>query len=324
MNQKHIYVTRAISSVGLDMLRAKGYAVDVGSDANPPSARKVLRQLRRKPYDAVLTLLTDQVDAAFLDAAPQAKIIANYAVGFNNIDLAEAKKRGVTVTNTPGASSEAVAEHAVGLMLALCNRIAEGDRFVRKGKYRGWLPMGFLGSDLRGSTIGLVGVGGIGSVVARIATKGFGAQVIYHDVNQNAQVEADYGATRAASLEELLRRADIVSLHVPLLPSTHHLIDAARLKLMKKSAFLINTARGPVVDEAALVDALAAKTIAGAALDVFEFEPKLSRGLASLDNVVLTPHIASARPEARDDMSRVAAQGIIDFFEGKVPTNKVA
>lgn len=323
MNQKHIYVTRAIPSVGLDMLRARGYEVDVGADTNPPSTRAILKRLRKKPYDAVITLLTDPVDAAFFDAVPSAKIVANYAAGFNNIDLVEAKKRGVMITNTPGVSSQAVAEHTVALMLALGNRIAEADRFMRKGKYKGWLPMGFLGFDLRGATVGLIGVGNIGSAVARIVVKGFGAKVVYYDVNQNAQVENECGAIRVNTIEDVLKQSDIVSLHVPLLPSTHHLMNAERIKMMKKTAVLVNTARGPVIDEVALVDALADGTIRGAGLDVFEFEPKLARGLASLENVVLTPHIASARQDAREDMACVAAQGIIDFLEGKVPTNAV-
>ncbi len=320
---KKIFVTRRIPDIGLDMLRQKGYEVDVSPKDRVLSPRELAKALRAKPYDAVLSLLTDTIDASTFDACPTAKIFANYADGYNNIDIAEAKKRDVAITNTPGVSSIAVAEHAVALMLALALRIVEADDFMRKGKYTGWAPLNFVGRDLSGSTVGLVGVGHIGSDVALIMKRGFGAKIIYHDVMPNADVEKECGAVRTDSLDDLLREADFISLHVPLMPSTHHLIDASKLALMKPTAFIVNTSRGPVIDEKALVDALKAKTIAGAGLDVFEFEPKLSPGLAKLPNVVLTPHIASSRVSVRNAMSEMAAQNIIDFFETGAPKNKI-
>ncbi|MDE2116586.1 MAG: D-glycerate dehydrogenase, partial [Patescibacteria group bacterium] len=240
------------------------------------------------------------------------------------IDIAEAKKRSVTIANTPGVSSLAVAEHAVALMLALATRIVEGDDMMRRGAYKGWAPMNLIGTDLSGKTIGLIGVGHIGSDVAQIMKLGFGANILYYDVNPNAIIEERFGAKRLATVEELLGAADFISLHVPLLDSTHHLIDGHRLALMKPTAFLINTSRGPVIDEKALVRALRDRRIAGAGLDVFEFEPKLSSGLAKLQNVVLTPHIASARQSVRDAMAVLAAKNIIDSLEGRAPANKVA
>jgi glyoxylate reductase len=323
---KRILITCEIPTVGLDMLKEKGFEVDVcpgeTGDASL-SQDELISYLTKNQYDGIISLLTDKIDVRLMEAAPSVKIVANYAAGFNNIDVAEAKKRGIVATNTPGVSSLAVAEHAMALMLALTTRIVEADLFTKKGKYKGWSPMAFIGTDLSGKTLGLVGVGSIGIEVARIAAQGFTMKIVYYDVVPNEKIEKEYGAQRVATVEELLPRVDVVSLHVPLLDSTHHLINAARLKMMKKSAFLINTSRGPVVDENALVTALKERLIAGAALDVFEFEPELAPGLATLDNVILTPHIASARDHARNEMARMAAQNIIDFFDGKTPHNQV-
>lgn len=319
-----IYVTRQIPQIGIDMLKSKGYSVMVGDDKEPPTKKKLLKVLSKDAYDGVMTLLTDPVDADFINAAgPQLKVVSNYAVGFNNINLKDAADRNVVVTNTAGISSDCVAEHAVALMLALTARIVEGDRFVKSGKYKGWDPMLLIGSDLCGKTIGLVGAGSIGTRVAMHLVKGFESKVIYYDIKRNSDVESQ-GAHFVDSLEELLKQSDIVSLHVPLLPSTKHLINEERLKMMKNTAFLINTSRGPVVDEKALVKALETGVIKGAGLDVYEDEPNLARGLIKLSNVVLTPHIASARESARNEMAVMAAQNIIDVFEGRDPKGKVS
>jgi len=322
MNKK-IFVTRRIPDIGIKMLEDRGYTVEIYPKDEIIGQKKLIKTLKKGNYDGVLSLLTDNVDASVFNAAPTVKIFANYATGFDNIDLVEAKKRGVIVTNAPSdIASEAVSEHAIALMLTLAARIVESDKFMRLGKYKGWEPMGFVGTDILGKTLGIVGVGRIGSRVAHYA-KGLGLNIVYTDVVRNAKLEQDCGAIFCASIEELLPKADVVSLHTPLLDSTRHLINETRLKLMKPTSFLINTSRGPVVDEKALVSALQNKTIAGAGLDVFEFEPKLSAGLSKLSNVVLTPHIASASIEARDEMSEIAAQNIIDFFDGKEPKNKV-
>ena len=320
---KTIFVTRQIPEIGIQMLRDKGYTVDVRDKDSMPTQKDLIKAFRKKPYDAVVTLLTDKVDAKLFDVAPTAKIFVNYASGYDNVDTVEATKRGIVIANAPAIStSEAVAEHTFALMLSLSARIVEADQFVRDGKYKGWEPMNFIGMDLLGRTLGLIGAGRIGAKVAYYAS-GFGFKVIYTDIKRNEQIEKESSATFFSTPEEVLKQADIISLHVPLMDSTKHLINAERLAMMKKTAFLINTARGPIVDEVALVEALKNKTIAGAGLDVFEFEPKLAKGLVKLDNVILTPHIASASDTARNEMSKLVADNIVAFFEGKVPPNKV-
>jgi len=320
---KMVFVTRRIPDSGLRMLREKGYEVDVSPKNRPLSKRELIKALRRKPYDAVLSLLTDQIDADVMNAAPTVKIYANYAIGFNNIDINEAAKRGIFVTNTPGGGADRVAEHTWALILALTCRVVEGDAFLRKGKYKGWDPMIFHGVRLAGKTLGIVGTGRIGADVARRALRGFEMKVIYYDAVRNEKLERELGAVFLPTVEEVLRQSDIVSVHVPLTKETTHLISRERLALMKPGAFLINTSRGPVVDERALTDALKRDVIAGAGLDVFEFEPKLSPGLAKLPNVVLTPHIASATKEARFQMGEMAAMNIIEALEGRMPPNTV-
>ncbi|MDR3558596.1 MAG: D-glycerate dehydrogenase [Candidatus Pacebacteria bacterium] len=320
---KKIFITRKIPDSGIKILKDKGYTVDIYPKDRIMSQKELIRTLKKGTYDAVVTLLTDKIDSTVFDAAPTVKLYANYATGFDNIDLTEAKKRGIAVTNAPAPqTSESVAEHALALALALAARIVEADEFMRKGKYKGWDPMLFIGMDILGKTLGIVGVGRIGGKVAHYAS-GLGLKVIYTDVARNEEIEKDSGAVFCSSVDELLPKADIVSIHVPLLDSTHHLINEARLRSMKPTAFLVNTSRGPVIDEVALTKALQEKTIAGAALDVFEFEPKIAPGLAKLPNVILTPHIASASLQTRDEMSEMAANNVADFFEGKPLRNNV-
>ncbi|NCN52450.1 D-glycerate dehydrogenase [Candidatus Parcubacteria bacterium] len=319
-----IYVTRKIPTAGITLLEEAGHDVVVSAKDGVLTKEELLQALGEKEYDAVLSLLTDSVDGEVFDAAASAKIFANYAVGFNNIDLDAAKERGITITNTPGVLTDTVAEYAFSLMLAVTKRIAEGDRFTRKGEYEGWAPELLLGSDMKGKTLGILGAGRIGSGVAVRAQKGLGMKVIYYDIKENEDLEKEIECTFRASVEEVLKEADVVSVHVPLLDSTHHLINAERLAMMKPSAYLINTSRGPVIDEAALVEALKNGVIRGAGLDVFENEPRLAAGLSSLENVVITPHIASASDETREKMATIAAQNIIDFLAGKKPENAVA
>lgn len=320
---KRVFVTREIPEVGIRMLTEAGCEVDVNKKPAPLNQKQLISFLKKKPYDAVLSLLTDPLSAAVFDSAPTVKLYANYATGFDNIDIVEAKKRGIVVTNAPGnLTAEAVAEHTIALMLALAARIVEADESVRRGKYKGWSAVNFIGTDVLGKTLGLVGAGRIGERVAHYAT-GLGMKIIYTDVAKNERLEKEYGAVFCDTVEFLLHQADIVSLHVPLLPATKHLINEVRLGLMKPTGFLINTSRGPVVDEKALEKALRNNVIAGAALDVFEFEPKTVPGLVKLQNIILTPHIASASVDARNQMAVVAAQNIIDFFAGKTPQNIV-
>ncbi|MFA5132201.1 MAG: D-glycerate dehydrogenase [Candidatus Paceibacterota bacterium] len=319
---KLIYITRRIPENGVALLKEKGYTVDVGEKEEAPTHKELVHALSQKPYDAVICFLTDEVDAALFDACPTAKIFAQYSVGYNNINIEEAKKRNVVVTNTPGTSSRAVAEHAVALMLSLTTRTIEGDLFMRADKYKGWSPYLFNGTDLTGKTIGLFGGGAIGQEVAAIVHGGFNCPIIYSDVARNSVIEEKYGATYVDK-ETLLQTSDIISLHVPLLPSTKHLIDKDALLQMKKSAFLINTSRGPVVDEGALIIALTGGLIKGAGLDVYEFEPSVSRELLALPNVVLTPHIASSRDSVRQKMSESVAENVIHFFEKGKGLNEV-
>ncbi len=322
MNKK-IFITRQIPEIGISMLREKGYTVDIYEKDGVIPHDELMHTLQTGAYDAVLSLLTDRVDVSVYDVAPTVKLYANYASGFDNIDVTEAKKRGIVVANAPAQNtSEAVAEHTLALMLALAARIVEADEFVRRGKYIGWEPMNFIGMDVLGKTLGLIGAGRIGAQVAHYA-KGLGMKILYTDIKPNTNIEADCGAVFYATPEEVLKEADIVSLHVPLLDSTKHLMNESRLRLMKRTSFLINTSRGPVVEEAALVKALQSGVIAGAALDVFEFEPQVSFELIKLQNVILTPHIASASVEARNEMAVLSAQNIIDFFEGREPKNIV-
>ncbi len=318
-----IFITRKIPEAGIALLKEKGHEVEVSTKDGVLTKEELLLALRAKQYDAVISLLTDKIDGEVMDAAPTVKIFANYAVGYDNIDLAAAKERGKIITNTPDVLTNSVAEHAVALLMALAKRIPEGDRFMREGKYIGWAPELLLGTDLLGKTLGILGTGRIGSRVAEIAAKGLGMRVIYYDIAQNAMLEKNVGASFHKTPEEVLAEADAVSIHVPLLESTRHLINADRLSKMKKSAYLINTSRGPVIDEAALVAALTQGIIRGAALDVFEYEPKLAPGLADLSNVIITPHTASATEETRSAMSRVAAENIIAVLEGKPPITEV-
>lgn len=320
---KQIYITREIPEAGLKLLREKGIAFDMGTSKSTPTKKDIIKELKKKPYDGVISFLTDPLDKEVFDSCPTAKIFANFSVGYDNVNIEEAKKRNLNISNTPGTSSVAVAETTIAMMLSLTTRIDEGDRFMRSGKYKGWDPSLLIGTDLKGKIIGLIGAGQIGTEVAKILHYGFGSNVIYSDIAPNVELEKIAGTVRKETAE-ILREADIISLHVPLIPSTTHLINKETLATMKKTAFLINTSRGPVIDEEALVYALKNNVIRGAALDVYEFEPKPVKGLLKLSNVVLTPHIASARQGTRDMMSEIAAKNIISFFEtGKAINNVI-
>ena len=316
-----VLITHEIPDAGIKLLRSKGYEVLVGNVFNK---EELIAELKKDRYDAVLCDLNDKLTAEVFDAAgKQCRIFANYAVGFDNVDLASAAERGVMITNTPGVLTNTVAEHAFALILGIAHRVAESDRFTRAGKYHGWEPMLLLGTDVSKKTLGIIGLGRIGSRVAHHAARGFDMSVIYYDVARNAEFEKEFGAEFAADPDDVFRKADFISIHVPLLPGTLHLVDARRLALMKKTAYLVNTSRGPIVDEAALVEALRRGTIRGAALDVYEHEPALTPGLAELENVILTPHTASATEETRQAMSELAAKNIIEALEGRAPPNLV-
>jgi glyoxylate reductase len=314
-----VFVTRKIPKVGIDLLR-KHFLVRVYTKDQAISKKELDKGADWA--DGLLTLLTEKIDAAFLKKHHHLKIVANYAVGYDNIDLAAATEQRIVVTNTPGVLTDAVAEHTLALMLAISRRIVEADKFTKSGKYKVWEPMLLLGSQLRGKTLGIIGSGRIGVDVAQKCYHAFGMKILYVDKHKNNMLEIETNAKKC-SLKQLLKHSDFVSLHVPLLKSTQHLISSKELRSMKKSAYLINTARGPVVDEKALLLALKKGVIRGAALDVFEFEPKIVQGLEKLSNVILTPHIASGTVEAREMMAIMAAKNICRVLKGKKAINLV-
>lgn len=320
-----IYITRKIPDSGIKMLKDAGHEVTVSPEDRVLAKAELIDILAKGEYDAVLSLLTDGVDDEVLSAAgSNCKIFANYAVGYDNIDVAAANAKGIAVSNTPGVLTNTVAEHAVAMMLAVSHRIVEADTFTRAGKYIGWEPELLLGNDLSGKTIGIAGLGRIGARVAYHLHWGFDARILYYDIAQNENFEKDVSATFYPDLKEMLPEVDYLSVHVPLLDSTHHLIGAEAFSLMKNSAYLVNTSRGPVINEAELVTALKNGDIKGAALDVFEHEPELTQGLRDLPNAILTPHIASGTEETRGKMAEMAADNIIKVLAGQRAPQEVA
>ena len=317
----NVYVTRLIPQPGIDLLKKHCKIVDINPDDRVLTRAELLRNVKGR--DAVLCLLTDRIDdEVFAAAAPQCRIFANYAVGFNNVDVEAAKRRKVRVSNTPGVLTDATADMAWALLFAASRRIAESDKFMRTGRWAGWGPMQFLGQDITGRTLGVIGVGRIGANFA-LKSAGFSMKVLYTDMASSLELESKLGA-RKVPLDELLRESDFISVHVPLMPETTHLISRKQFEMMKPTAVLVNTSRGPVVDEKALVEALRAGRIAAAGLDVYEEEPKAAPGLLELDNVVACPHTASATIETRTKMALMAAKNLIAALEGREPPNAVA
>ncbi len=275
--------------------------------------------------DALVPTVSDRITAQTLAVEPlRARILANFGVGYNHIDVAAAKARGLVVTNTPDVLTDDTADDAIMLMLMVARRAGEGERHVRSGTWTGWRPTHLLGTKVSGKTLGLIGLGRIGRAVARRAHQGFGMRVVFHDpYPPPANVVADLAAEPKATVEDVLREADFVSLHSPATPETRHLMNAERLALMRPTAFLINTARGDIVDEAALVAALERRQIAGAALDVYEQEPHVTPALLTMENVVLLPHLGSATQETRVAMGMRALDNLAAFFAGSAPRDRV-
>ena len=316
-----VVITRRIPEAGINILKQAGFEAMVSSKDGILTAEELKEFV--KGADAILSLLTDKIDAEILEAAgSQLKVVANYAVGYDNINLEDCKTKNIYVTNTPGVLTETVAEHAIGLLFAVAQNIPQADKFVREGKFDGWAPMLFLATDVRNKTLGILGLGRIGLEVVKRLKDGFNMNFIYYDVNRNEQAEKDFNI-RYVSLEDLMRNSDFISIHVPLTPQTKHLIGEKELRLMKKTAYLINTSRGAVIDEDALVKILQEKAIQAAGLDVYENEPKLTDGLIQLDNIVLLPHLASASFETRSKMAEMAAQNIVAVLSGQTPPNLV-
>jgi len=321
MAKPKVYVTRELPERGMKIIRER-FEAEVWPEYGPPPKEEIVRKAR--DVDALVTLLSDKIDAEVFDAAPKLKIVAQMAVGFDNIDIAEATNRGIYVTNTPGVLTETTADFAWALLMAIARRVVEADRYVRTGQWKvSWHPSMLLGRDVYGATLGIVGAGRIGTAVARRA-KGFNMKILYYDVvPMPPEIEKELGAKRV-DLDTLLRESDFVSIHVPLMKETYHLINEEKLRLMKRTAYLINNSRGPVIDEKALYKALKEGWIAGAALDVFEQEPTpVDNPLLKLDNVVVAPHISSASYETRSRMAEMVAENLVAFFEGRTPPNLV-
>ena len=308
-----IFVTRSVPDATLDMLR-DGLEVDVYESDTPIPRAELLERVRG--YDALLTLLSEKVDEELLEAAgPPLKIIANFAVGHNNIDVAACTARGVAVSNTPDVLTDTTADHALMLLLGAARRVIEGDALVRSGAWRGWAPKQLLGLDVSGRTLGIIGMGRIGRAVAARA-KGFGMRLLYHNRSRDEEAETALDASYR-ELHDLLRESDFVSVHAPLTDETRYLVGEAELGMMKPTAVLVNTSRGPLVDERALERFLRERRIWGAGLDVFENEPELSPGLRDLPNVVLAPHTGSATTGTREAMGRLCAEAIIAVLKGE-------
>ncbi|TMC24866.1 MAG: D-glycerate dehydrogenase [Chloroflexi bacterium] len=319
-----ILVTQKVPDPAYPPLEAIG---DVEANMEEGNIWPYEELVRRGPgHDYIYSLLTDNIDARFLEACaastPSLKMVANMAVGFNNIDVETATRLRIAVSNTPGVLSDTTADLAFALLMATARRIPEAERFLRVGKYKGWGPLLFCGADVHGSTLGLIGAGRIGKLVAR-RSSGFDMKVLYYDVyRMQPEEEATYHMTYMP-MEDVLGQSDFISVHTPYMPSTHHLISERELKMMKPTAILINTARGPIVDEKALARALQSKTIAAAGLDVFENEPAVEPELLSMENVVLLPHIASASLKTRTLMATMASDNIVAHYKGERPPNIV-
>jgi len=313
-----IFVTRKIPKQGLDLL-LKEHELEINPHDRVLTKEEIIKGVKGK--DGLLCLLTDQIDAEVIDSEPNLKMIANYAVGYNNIDVETANKHKIPVSNTPDVLTDSTAEMAWSLLFSVARRIVEADKFTRAGKFKGWAPMLMHGQDVTGKTLGVIGTGRIGTAFA-LKSKGFKMNVLYFDRVRNEQLEKELGAKKV-ELNVLFKKSDFISLHVPLVESTEHLISENELKIMKNTAILINTSRGPVVHEKALVKALKEKWIFGAGLDVYENEPKIHPDLIDLDNVVLQPHSASATVESRTKMAIMAAENMLVGLAGEKPPNCV-
>ena len=318
MIRMKIFVTRKIPEPGLDLLK-KEHELEINPYNRVLTKEEIVEGVRGK--DGLLCLLTDQIDRDIISSESKLKMIANYAVGYNNVDVEAATKRGIPVSNTPGVLTDTTAEMAWALLFSTARRIAEGDKFTRTGGFKGWDPMLMLGQDVSNKTLGIIGAGRIGTALG-LKSKGFNMDVLYVNKRENEALEREVNAKKV-EMFEILKKSDFISLHVPLNESTRYMIGEKELKMMKKNAILINTSRGPIIDEQALIKALKEKWIFGAGLDVYEHEPEVSAELKNLDNVVLQPHSASATIETRTKMALMAAENMMLGLKGKIPPNCV-
>ncbi len=315
---KKVFITRKIPENAIEILK-KHFEVKIWEKDEPIGKEEIIKNI--KDVFGILCLLTDRIDREVIDSAKNLKVIANYAVGIDNIDVEYAIKKGIIVTNTPDVLTHATAELAWALLFAVARRIIEADKFVREGRFKGWDPMLFLGKEIYGKTLGIIGAGRIGTAFG-LKSKGFEMKVLYFS-RKNNQVLEDRLHAKKKSLRDLLREADFISLHVPLTKETYHLIGKEEFSLMKEDAILVNTSRGAVIDEEELVKALKQKKLFGAGLDVYENEPKIHPELIKLPQVVLLPHIGSATYQTREKMAEMAAKSIVEVYNGKIPQNTV-
>lgn len=314
---KKIFISGKIPQIAYDTL-SKEFDVSMHNNLNLLSKEEIIKGLSGK--DALLCSLSDKIDREIIESNPNLKIIANFGAGFDNIDIEAATENNIFVTNTPDVSTVSTAELTMALILGIARRIVEGDKIMREGKFTGWAPLYQLGTELSNKTLGIIGMGNIGKAVAKRA-KAFDMNIIYYNrtpLDPLIEKELD---CKYASLDEIISSSDFLTLHLSYNPSLHHLINEETLKNMKPTSYLINAARGPLIDEKALLRALQNKEIMGAALDVFEFEPAITKGLEELDNIILTPHIGNATIEARNSMAMIAANNIIEALNGIKPSN---
>jgi glyoxylate reductase len=315
MSKPKVFISGRIPGIAYETL-VQDFEVRMHDDVVPLPKEEIIKGL--KGCDALLSILSDPIDAEVIASEPGLKIIANYGAGFNNIDVAEATKRGIPVTNTPQVSTNATADFTMGLLIAIARRLVEGDKTTREGRFTGWAPLYHLGVEVTGKTLGIIGLGSIGKAVAKRA-RAFDMKILYHSRTRLKEAQERELGVEFVPLEQLIRESDFVSLHLSYHPSLKHMIGAEQLRMMKPTAYLINAARGPLVHEEALLQALQEKVIAGAALDVYEFEPKVTAGLELLDNVILAPHLGNATIETRTAMAKLAADNIRSVLTGGKP-----
>lgn len=313
-----VYITSEIPEAGIELLE-KYFEVEVNKEDRTLSKNELISRIKDK--DGVLCGLADVIDKEVLDNAKGVKIFANYAVGFNNIDIMEAKSRGIFVTNTPDVLTDTTADLAWALLFAAARRVVESDKYMRSGKFKGWSSKLFLGQDITGKTLGIIGLGRIGKAFSKKSI-GFDMNILYYNRSRDEEFEQKYGAVNV-DMDTLLKRSDFISIHLPLTEETRHLIGENEFNKMKKTAVIINTARGPIIDEKALVEALKSGRIMAAGLDVYEREPEYEMELKDLDNVVMLPHIGSASVETRTNMALMAAKNIVEVLSGNNPLNSV-
>ncbi len=314
-----VFITRDIPEVAIDYLKKKKIDVKVFERRIPISKARLIKEVREA--DALIPLVTDKIDAEIIDAMTRCKVIANYAVGYNNIDYAYAKKKKIIVTNTPDVLTDSTADLTMALVLSCSRRLQEGKNLIEKNKFHGWHPKLLLGIELKDKTFGILGAGRIGTAVATRA-KSFGTKIMYYSNHKNAFLDDKLGGKKV-SLDKLLKNSDFLSINLPLNEKTHHLLDSQKLALLKRNAVLINTARGEIIDENALISLLRNKKIFAAGLDVFENEPNVNKELLKFDNVIVLPHIGSATVEARNKMAMLAAKNVSSVLEGKIPVTPI-